>query len=89
MSSGLTETTAKTEPVLESCRGWSEDTLGMRPLGKCSFVANPSFGIIEIDWKARRVSLQHRSAEDGSIATAIDGTKQEIVIDIATCAVVT
>ncbi len=36
-----------------------------RPLGECAYVDVPNFGMIEIDWSSRVLSLQIRDAADG------------------------
>ena len=41
--------------------------------------------MIVIDWEAKRLSAQHRSPENGSVVNGLDGTKQQIEIDLRTC----
>ena len=36
-----------------------------RPLGECAYVDVPNFGMVEIDWDARVLSMQIRDAADG------------------------
>ena len=86
MSSGLTPVTAQNiSEVAKSCDEERRDDVGARPLGPCSYVAGPSFGFMEIDWEAQRVVVQHRSPDGGSVIEAVDGSKQEITIDLTTC----
>jgi hypothetical protein len=47
MASGLTRSTARSEGL--ECEGsWLEDTVGLRPLGKCAYVPQPAFGMVEV-----------------------------------------
>lgn len=87
MSSGLTKSTAYIAQD-EACKSWGVDKTGMRPFGNCSIVIEPSFGILDIDWEGQTVSLQHRTAADGEIAIAADGSRQELIVDLATCKMV-
>lgn len=85
MASGLTTVTAEDELGPNSCRKWQRDRAGMRPLGECSHVVDPAFGVLEVNWEFNFVNLTHRSTEDGSIALGFDGSRQEIVFDLTTC----
>jgi len=85
MSSGLTEVTAEDVYGPNSCRRWQRDQAGMRPLGECSHVVQPAFGIVEVDWESGLVFLTLRSSKDGSVTTGFDGSQQQIVFDLSTC----
>lgn len=85
MSSGLTETTAKYGSYDDPCTGWRKDELGLRPFGPCSVVVQPSFGMLEFDWSRRIVHLQLRSKETGEVTTAVDGSRQELTMNLDTC----
>ena len=89
MSSGLTPVTAQNlTEIVKSCDEERRDDVGARPLGPCSYVARPSFGFMEMDWEAKRVTVQHRSPDGGSVIEAVDGSRQEITIDLTTCKIV-
>ena len=36
-----------------------------RPLGECAYVDVPNFGMVDIDWDTRVLSMQIRDAADG------------------------
>lgn len=85
MSSGLTESTAKHGNT--PCQGsYLEDLVGLRPLGRCSYVPQPAFGMIEVDWAGNKVHLQIRNGSSGAVAYGIDGRRQEVVLSLDTCA---
>jgi hypothetical protein len=47
MASGLTRSTARSEGL--ACEGsWLEDIVGLRPLGRCAYVPQPAFGMVEV-----------------------------------------
>lgn len=85
MASGLTEVTAKAFKEDNPCRNWRNDTVGLRPLGQCSLVVRPAFGMINVDWNKRQVHLEIRSTEDGEIAEGYDGSLNQISLDLDTC----
>lgn len=84
MASGMTFSTA--EHKVLPCEGsFREDLVGLRPGGKCSYVPQPAFGILEVDWDKRVVSLSIRNHTNGDVAVGHDGTQQLILIDLDSC----
>ena len=84
MSSGLTWSTAK--PYYAKCQGtFREDRVGLRPLGPCSYVHEPSFGMVSVDWRQQRVSLTIRNGTTGEVAYGLDGKRQEVVFSLTNC----
>jgi alkaline phosphatase D len=59
--------------------------VGLRPLGRCAYVPQPAFGLVEVDWKRRRVDLSIRDAASGKVAIGKDGSKQLVAFDLDTC----
>ncbi|KDD71756.1 hypothetical protein H632_c4454p0, partial [Helicosporidium sp. ATCC 50920] len=77
MASGMTTSTAVPG---RSCANWRlQDHGGLRGGGMCAAVADPAFGLVEVDWKRREVGLQLRSG--GEVAA-------ELRISLDTCQVV-
>ena len=66
-----------TSPHLPPCREWA----GLRIEGECGFVKLPSFGMLEIDWDARRLSMQIRGAESPQGGKVL----QQLTISLDTC----
>lgn len=91
MASGLTASTAR-EHQGARCEGsYREDLAGLRPLGKCSYVARPAFGAIEVDWQQRWFELSVRDAEGGGIAAGGEkdgGVRQRVRVSLDTCEVI-
>eukprot|EP00210_Caulerpa_lentillifera_P006442 g6154.t1 len=85
MASGLTWLTARPRPREEQCVGWRRDQVGLRPLGPCSNVVRPAFGMVDVDWELKIVHLQLLSTDDGSVAEGFDGSHQVISFDLETC----
>ena len=84
MASGLSRSTARSEGA--PCKGsWLHDIVGLRPLGPCAYVPQPAFGMVEVDWAARRVALSIRDAAGGGVARGKDGTAQHVEFDLDTC----
>lgn len=72
----------KTRP----CEGsYREDLTGLRPGGRCSYVPQPAFGMLEVDWEARVVSLSVRNHTNGQVAYGQDGSKQLLRFDLDSC----
>lgn len=53
-----------------------EDLVGLRPLGACSYMAEPNFGLLEVDWGRRLVHLSIRDADGGGVAVDDAGVPQ-------------
>jgi alkaline phosphatase D len=88
MSSGLTDSTAA-QHTRQACEGsYREDLAGLRPLGKCSYVARPAFGGVEVNWRERWFELTVREAEGGMVAIGEDGARQRLRVSLDTCEVV-
>lgn len=84
MSSGLTTSTARSAG--EPCRGsLQEDTLGARLLGPCSYVPQPAFGMVEVDWAAGVMTLSIRNGSTGGVAYGVDGKLQQLRVSLADC----
>lgn len=89
MSSGLSYSTADGHAA-NPCQGtYREDLVGLRPLGRCSYVADPAFALLEVDWALRRVTLSIRNHTGGGVATAHDGSVQQLAFDVDTCKLLT
>lgn len=86
MASGLTRSTARDEGA--PCGGWLADEVGLRPLGRCAYVPQPAFGVVEVDWRARRVELSIRDADGGGVARGRDGRPQRLVFELDGCRLV-
>eukprot|EP00775_Hariotina_reticulata_P009939 gene9939-10094_t len=56
MASGMSSSTADGK-ASNPCSSFREDTLGLRPLGRCSFVSDPGFGMIEVDWEGHQFTI--------------------------------
>ncbi len=83
----MSESTAHHDQL--PCDGtYREDLTGLRPLGRCAYVATPAFGMVEVDWGTRQVRLQVRDGRSGSVAVGMDGSRQEVVVSLDTCATV-
>lgn len=83
MASGMSTETA--HHAGEACEGsFRKDLVGLRPLGPCSFYSGPNFGVIDIDWAAKTVSLQIHDIE-GAVASDVDGKRQEMIFSLETC----
>ncbi|CAM6118223.1 unnamed protein product [Calypogeia fissa] len=65
MASGLTTSTGANY----SCDGWTRDPVGLRDHEECDFVRGPSFGMIEVEWKALDpiIRFQVRDGKNGAI----------------------
>lgn len=84
MASGMTDSTAK--HVSKPCEGsFREDLVGLRPLGRCSYVTDPAFGMIEMDWDRSIMRLQIRDGRSGEVAIGHDGSRQELAVSLTTC----
>ncbi|GFR47159.1 hypothetical protein Agub_g8850 [Astrephomene gubernaculifera] len=85
MASGMTDSTAHAAgaPCVGSYR---EDSSGLRPLGNCSYMDRPNFGMVEVDWEQGVVHLTIRDANGGGIATGLDGKQQHLAFSLDTCA---
>lgn len=82
----MTYSTAEHLGAKQQCTGsFREDSAGLRPLGKCSYVPDPGFAMLEVDWGARVVSLSVRNHTTGSIAYGCDGSKQLIQFSLNGC----
>lgn len=89
MGSGMTYSTAEHEGPKQKCEGsYREDLAGLRPLGKCSYVPDPAFSMLEVDWKERVVTLSVRNHTTGGIAVGYDGTQQMLQFSLDSCKVV-
>eukprot|EP00210_Caulerpa_lentillifera_P006441 g6153.t1 len=86
MASGLTESTARPPAPGRECDGWRRDEVGLRPLGPCSHVVRPAFGMVDIDWDSRVVNLEILLTENGERAEGVNGAPQIISFDLETCA---
>ncbi|KAG2450456.1 hypothetical protein HYH02_004958 [Chlamydomonas schloesseri] len=85
MSSGMSSSTAVHDGA--PCAGsYREDLLGLRPLGRCSLMQQPNFGMVEVDWEKGVVHLTVRAASGGGIATGSDGKMQHVAFSLRTCA---
>lgn len=78
MASGLTNSTARPH---SKCEEWRVDHAGLRPGGRCAYVARAAFGAVTVDWEANRASLEIRAAEEGRWPV------QRLNISLATCQV--
>lgn len=84
MASGLSRSTARSEGA--PCEGsWLHDIVGLRPLGPCAYVPQPAFGLVEVDWAARRVALSIRDGGGGGVAAGKDGSRQRVVFSLDSC----
>ena len=87
MSSGLTSSTAHHSEA--GCEGsFREDLVGLRPLGRCAYVAQPNFGLLEVDWQEGVVSLSVRDEGSGGVALGQDGSRQEVRLSLEDCSLV-
>lgn len=77
MASGLTNSTATPHVGCED--PIRRDHSGLRPGGECAFVGRPAFGVVDVDWRRRRVHLQIRDAMDGTAVL------QSLTLDLDTC----
>jgi alkaline phosphatase D len=69
-----------------ACEGsFREDLVGLRPGGKCSYVHQPAFGMLQVDWDKRIVSLSVRNHTTGGVAVGYDGTQQVVRFDLDSC----
>ncbi|KXZ56257.1 hypothetical protein GPECTOR_1g224 [Gonium pectorale] len=85
MASGMTTSTAHHDG--SPCAGtYREDLVGLRPLGNCSYMDGPNFGMLEVDWEQRVVHLTIRDASGGGIAVGLDGRAQHVAFALDTCA---
>ena len=55
---------------------------------RCSYMAEPNFGMLEVDWGARVVSLQVRDGGTGEVAAGRDGSRQELRLSLSDCRLV-
>ncbi|KAI7841581.1 hypothetical protein COHA_004751 [Chlorella ohadii] len=78
MASGMTNSTARPDA---KCEGYRKEWAGLRIEGECGFVKLPSFGMLEIDWDARRLSMQIRGAESPQGGKVL----QQLTISLDTC----
>ncbi|KAG2486941.1 hypothetical protein HYH03_014440 [Edaphochlamys debaryana] len=84
MASGMTDSTAKHDGA--PCAGsFREDLLGLRPLGRCSYMDGPNFGMVEVDWEAQVAHLTLRDASSGAVAVGLDGKEQHLALSLKTC----
>jgi alkaline phosphatase D len=85
MASGMTFSTAEHKAL--PCEGsFREDLVGLRPGGRCSYVHQPGFGMVEVDWEQRVVSLSIRNhTNGGSVAAGYDGSRQLLRFDLDSC----
>lgn len=85
MASGMSYSTAEHRDL--PCEGsFREDLVGLRPLGRCSYVHHPAFGMVEVDWARRVVSLSIRNATGGGgVARGLDGSRQLLQFSLASC----
>lgn len=84
MASGMTFSTAE-HKVLPCHGSFREDLVGLRPGGSCSYVPQPAFGMLEVDWQHRVVVLSVRNHSSGAVASGYDGSKQLIQFDLDSC----
>ncbi|GAX80017.1 hypothetical protein CEUSTIGMA_g7456.t1 [Chlamydomonas eustigma] len=83
MSSGMTSSTAQGSTT---CKGtYFEDLMGLRPLGTCSYFSKPNFGVVDIDWDARKVILRIADAKSGETAVSTDRIQQQVSFSLDTC----
>ena len=88
MASGMTFSTA--EHKVLPCEGsFRKDLVGLRPAGPCSYVPQPAFGMVEVDWQQRVVSLSIRNHTNGAVALGYDGSRQLMRFDLDTCKLLT
>lgn len=86
MASGMTFSTAAEHQALPCKGSFREDLVGLRPGGRCSYVAQPAFGMLEVDWEKRVVSLSVRNhTNGGEVAFGHDGSRQLVQFDLDTC----
>lgn len=86
MGSGMTYSTAEHKGSHVPCtNSYREDRTGLRPLGRCSYVSDPGFSMLEVDWQARVVSLSVRNHTNGEVAYGVDGSRQLIQFSLDTC----
>jgi alkaline phosphatase D len=87
MSSGMTSSTAHHSE--QPCEGsFREDVAGLRPLGRCAYVAQPNFGMLEVDWQAGVASLSVRDEGGGQVAVGHDGSRQEVRFSLGDCSLI-
>lgn len=87
MSSGMTSSTARHSDA--ACEGsFREDLVGLRPLGRCAYMARPNFGLLEVDWQQGVVSLSVRGEEGGGVAAGHDGSRQEVRFSLGDCSLI-
>ena len=48
-------------------------------------MAEPNFGVVEVDWGERVVSLQVRDGGAGEVALGMDGSRQELRLSLDDC----
>ncbi len=90
MSSGMTTSTAElaADGRPPACEGsFRDDLVGLRPLGRCSYVPDPAFGMVEVDWEGRVVTLSVRNGTGagGSVASGLDGSRQLLRFHLDGC----
>lgn len=84
MASGMTFSTAEHKAL--PCEGsFREDLVGLRPGGRCSYVHQPAFGMLEVDWDQRTVALSIRNHTNGGVAAGYDGSRQLLRFDLDSC----
>ncbi|KAG1658589.1 hypothetical protein FOA52_016201 [Chlamydomonas sp. UWO 241] len=84
MASGMSPETARHSGT--DCKGsYREDLVGLRPLGACSYYSDPNFGVVDIDWDKRTVSLKILDGSSGDVANDAGGARQEVVFSLDTC----
>lgn len=81
MASGMTNSTAHGG----ACDSYRKDYVGLRPGGPCAFSAQPNFGLVEVDWGARVVTLSIRKEIGGGVAYSQDGTALAMRVSLDTC----
>jgi alkaline phosphatase D len=84
MASGMSFSTADGK-VSNSCSSFREDTVGLRPLGRCALVTDPAFGMIEVDWEQQQVLLSIRNHSNGHVAYGVDGSQQLLQFSLDSC----
>lgn len=84
MASGMTFSTAE-HKVLPCGNSFREDLVGLRPGGHCSYVPQPAFGMLEVDWEQRVVSLSLRNHTNGETAVGYDGSRQVVRFGLDSC----
>jgi hypothetical protein len=54
-------------------------------LGPCSYVPQPAFGMVEVDWAAGVMTLSIRNGSTGGVAYGVDGKLQQLRVSLADC----